>query len=89
MLEIENTKLYTVPEIAKILRVWDQFVRNLCARRLIESINIGTPKKPLYKIYGVDLKFYLKNNYSKNDTDDDTKIWARSTEGPWSNAEQQ
>lgn len=87
MPEIENHNLYTVAEVAEILRVWDQFVRNLCSSRSIESVNIGTPKKPLYKIYGVDLKFYLKRHYSKNDKNN-AEIWRWSTWGSWDNAEQ-
>jgi excisionase family DNA binding protein len=66
---MENAEIYTIPEVAKILRVNQVTVNRLIKRQELKAYKIGK----VYRITKEELEIYLKKSTTVNDSKDIAK----------------
>jgi excisionase family DNA binding protein len=55
-----DSELLTVADVAQRLRVSTSTVRNLIRRRVLHGINVGSAKRPHWRILGAELERFLR-----------------------------
>jgi excisionase family DNA binding protein len=66
---MENAEIYTIPEVAKILRVNQVTVNRLIKRQELKAYKIGK----VYRITKEELESYLQKSITVNDSKDVVK----------------
>lgn len=66
-------KVYTVEEVAKILKVHDRTVRRYIKSGELQGSNLGTEDKPNWRFTEEDIKAYLEKRRAGKRSESDEK----------------
>ena len=56
---------YTCKELANILKVHVKTVRRMITNKVINAVNVGSDKRPTWRIYDADLQRFMAEEYTK------------------------
>jgi len=56
---------YTTREVAKILKVNHRTIAKLIYKGKIRAVNVGSDKKPMWRIYDGEIKRFMAYSYEK------------------------